>query len=210
MGDAVEGAAGAVRLPAVVPRLVRLDRVGAEAGLLRAAVVRHRLAPGQSRFTALPVASLPAADADPARVPFAIVVGTAADAAQAREAAAGFGVLDHGSGLRDLVEDPQRAVLLRAYYVTPQWQGRGLGRASCAAPLLDRLIAEAVPHADRAVLCVNVANHAARRVYEAAGYTATGRVIHGDAGPQHVMSRPLATGAHPAPLPRPERTENTL
>lgn len=191
------------------PRLVRLDRDTPEAALLREAVLRHRLAPGQTRFVALPVATLPAADADPNRVPFAIAVGPAADAAQAREAAAGFGVLDGGVGLRELVDEPQRAVLLRAYYLTPQWQGRGLGRAACSAPLLDRLVAEVAPHAAEVVLCVNTANPGARRAYEAAGYTDTGRVLPGDAGPQHVMSRPLHTGAHPAPHPRPERTENT-
>ncbi|CAL9570534.1 hypothetical protein SUDANB121_04857 [Nocardiopsis dassonvillei] len=210
MGDVLGEAAATRTREGPVPRLVRLDRDTEETALLRAAVLRHRLAPGQARFTGLPVATLPAADADPARVPFAIVLGPVADPAQAREAAAGFGVLDVGTGLRGLVDEPQRAVLLRAYYVTPQWQGRGIGRTACAAPLLDRLAAETAPHATEAVLCVNTANPGARRVYEAAGYTATGRVIPGDAGPQQVMSRPLATGAHPAPRPRPERTENML
>ncbi|WP_306366779.1 GNAT family N-acetyltransferase [Nocardiopsis sp. CC223A] len=211
MGDAVEDATETVRTRSgVQPRLVRLDRDTEETALLRAAVLRHRLAPGQARFTGLPVATLPAADADPDRVPFAVVVGAVTDAARAREAAAGFGVLDRAIRTPGMVENPQRAVLLRAYYVTPQWQGRGLGRASCAAPLLDRLITEAAPHADRVVLCVNEGNHTARRAYEAAGYTATGHIVPGDAGPQHVMSRPLHTGAHPAPRPRPERTENPL
>ena len=211
MGEAVEEVRGMERPPAGVrPRLVRLDRDTEEAALLRRAVLRHRLAPGQTRFVGLPVATLPAADADPGRVPFAIVVGSADDEPRAGEAAAGFGVLDGGAGLRDLVDGPPRAVLLRAYYVTPQWQGRGIGRAACAAPLLDRLAAEAAPYAAAVVLCVNTANTGARRVYEAAGYADTGRVIYGDAGPQHVMSRPLHTGAHPAPRPRPERTENPL
>ncbi|MDT0328695.1 GNAT family N-acetyltransferase [Nocardiopsis lambiniae] len=211
MNDAVDTAGPEAPTDrALVPRLVRLDQDTAEVALLRTAVSRHRLAPGQSRFTGLPVATLPAADADPARVPFAIVLGPVGDAADARAAAVGFGVLDRALRTRDMVAEPQRAVLLRAYYVTPQWQGRGLGRASCSAPLLDRLVTEIAPHADRVVLCVNVGNHVALRVYEAAGYTATGRVISGDAGPQHVMSRPLSTGAHPAPLPRHERTENTL
>lgn len=211
MGDAVEDVMETVRTPGgAAPRLVRLDLDTREAALLRAAVLRHRLAPGQTRFVGLPVATLPAADADPDRVPFAIAVGPVADAAGAAEAAVGFGVLDGGAGLRELVDEPQRAVLLRAYYVTPQWQGRGIGRAACSAPLLDRLAAEAAPYAAEAVLCVNTANPGARRVYEAAGYTDTGRVISSDTGPQHVMSRPLDTGAHPAPRQRPERTENPL
>ncbi|MBB6119239.1 GNAT family N-acetyltransferase [Nocardiopsis algeriensis] len=190
-----------------LPRLVRLDRDTSEAALLRQAVLRHRLAPGQTRYVALPVATLPAADADPARVPFAIVLGPAGDPGRAREAAAGFGILDTGPYLRELVDTPERAVLLRAYYVTPQWQGRGIGRAACAAPLLDSLAAEVAPRAREAVLCVNEANSAARRVYEAAGYTATGRTVLGDEGPQHVMARPLTRIPDPAP---PRRTENTL
>ncbi|MFL1429530.1 MULTISPECIES: GNAT family N-acetyltransferase [unclassified Nocardiopsis] len=214
MGETVKDATETVRTGSGAPpglvRLVRLDRDTGEVALLRAAVLRHRLAPGQTRFVGLPVMTLPIADADPDRVPFAIVVGPVADAADAREHAAGFGVLDSGVGLRELVDEPQRAVLLRAYYLTPQWQGRGIGRAACAAPLLDRLAAEAAPHAAEVVLCVNTANPGARRVYEAAGYTDTGRVLPGDAGPQHVLSRPLDTGAHPEPRPRPERTENPL
>ncbi|NKY78558.1 GNAT family N-acetyltransferase, partial [Nocardiopsis dassonvillei] len=54
-------------------RLVRLDRATPEAGLLRETVLRHRLPPGQRGHVRLPVTTLPAADADPARTPFAVV-----------------------------------------------------------------------------------------------------------------------------------------
>jgi GNAT superfamily N-acetyltransferase len=164
VGDTVKDATETVRTGGgAQPRVVRLDRDTEESALLRAAVLRHRLAPGQTRFVGLPVMTLPIADADPDRVPFAIVVGPVTDAAEAREHAAGFGVLDSGVGLRELVDEPQRAVLLRAYYLTPQWQGRGVGRASCSAPLLDRLAVEVAPHAERIVLCVNQANQQAQR-----------------------------------------------
>jgi GNAT superfamily N-acetyltransferase len=177
-------------------RLVRLDRDTPEAALLRAAVLRHRLPPGQRGHVRLPVSTLPAADADPARTPFAVVgPDPVADAAGARVACAGFGVLDRAVHARDLVPDPARAVLLRAFYVTTAWQGRGVGRAVCSPPLLDRLAAEVAPDAAELVLCVNEANRAAARVYARAGFVLTGRRFVDEAGePQLVMARPLERG----------------
>ncbi|MCY9784900.1 GNAT family N-acetyltransferase [Nocardiopsis sp. EMB25] len=194
-------------------RLVRLDRTAAEVAVLRETVLRHRLAPGQSRYTGLPVQTLPSADADPARVPFA-VVRTGADAADpetAREACAGFGIVDRVGHLRDLVDTPEHAVLLRAFYVIPAWQGLGVGRTACSAPLLDLLVAGVAPRATEIVLCVNEANEVGRRTYRSAGFAPTGRTHLDDlSGPQLVLSRPVRTGAchRPLPKPRPERTEN--
>lgn len=107
-------------------RLVRLDTGSAESALLREAVLEHDLPPEQLRFTGLPVRTLPDADQDPERVPYAIVAldGALTGPDSARAACAGFGVLDRVIG-SELVDAPERAVLMRAYYVTPQWQGRG-------------------------------------------------------------------------------------
>lgn len=173
-------------------RLVPLDAGTPEAGLLRAAVLRHRLGPGQRRFVQEPASTLPRADADPARTPFAVVdtpeeVG---DAAAARRAAAGFGIVDRGPVLRELTDAPQRSVLLRAFYIVPERQGRGLGRAACGPPL-DVLVAALAPEAQQVLLTVNEGNPAAERAYRAAGFTRTGRGHVGGAGPQHVLSRPL-------------------
>ncbi|MFD3686604.1 GNAT family N-acetyltransferase [Nocardiopsis sp. NPDC058631] len=181
-------------------RLVRLDRDTAESVLLRQAVLGHRPLPGQRGYVRAPVATLPLADADPARTPFAIVADRrpVADAGAARAACAGFGVLDRAVHTRDLVPDPAHAVLLRAFYVAPDWQGRGVGRASCSAPLLDGLAAEVSPGASELVLCVDEANHRAARVYGAAGFSFTGhRLFTGPDGIQLVMTRPLSTGGGP-------------
>lgn len=175
-------------------RLVRLDRETPETILLRQAVLRHRLPPGQRAHAKPPVATLPAADADPARVPFAVRVlaSPVTDAAQARAVCAGFGVLDRAVHARDLVPDPARAVLLRAFHVTTAWQGRGVGRAACSPPSLDRLVAEVAPHADTLVLCVDEANHAAARVYRRAGFSFTGHRRLDEVGrAQSVMTRPV-------------------
>lgn len=189
-------------------RLVPLDQATPETTALREALLDHDLPPEQLRFTGLPAQTLPEADDDPARLPYAIVVGeeTIVEEQQARARCAGFGVLD-GNAYGHLVDAPERAVLLRAYYVTPQWQGRGVGRASCAPPLLDRLASTAAPHAEEIVLCVNRANLSAQRVYTAAGFAFTGTTVPGDAGPQHVMTRPLGIRTHLAPRPRHRRTE---
>lgn len=181
-------------------RLVRLDRDTPEAALLRQAVLRHRLPPGQRGLAKPPVATLPAADADPARVPFAVRVlaSPVSDAAQARSVCAGFGVLDRAVHTRDLVPDPDRAVLLRAFYVTTAWQGRGVGRTACSPPSLDRLVAEVAPHADTLALCVNEANHAAVRVYRRAGFSFTGHRHLDEFGrPQLVMTRPVVVSPRP-------------
>ena len=178
-------------------RLVRLDRDTAETALLRKAVLGHRLLPGQRGHGRTPVATLPLADADPARTPFAIVADRrpVADADGARAACAGFGVLDRAVHTRDLVPDPAHAVLLRAFYVAPDWQGKGVGRASCSAPLLDRLASEVAPGASELVLCVDEANDRAARVYGAAGFSFTGRRLFTEPDDiQLVMTRPLATG----------------
>lgn len=183
--------------------LVRLDEDSEEAALLREATLEHDLPAEQLRFTGLPRQTLPDADGDPDRIPYAVVVGQEGltDPTEAREVCAGFGVLDRvirGS----LIDAPEHAVLLRAFYITPEWQGRGIGRASCSAPLLDSLVVEVAPHADRIVLCVGKANIPAQRAYRAADFSTTGNVISGSAGPQDVMSRLLDTRDHFAPYTR--------
>ncbi|MFD6952370.1 GCN5 family acetyltransferase [Nocardiopsis sp. TSRI0078] len=197
-GGAAPGAGGPAPAGTQPVRLVRLDRRTPETALLREAVLRHRLPPGQRGHVGLPVTTLPAADADPARTPFAVTAAghPVADAAGARAACAGFGVLDRAVHARDLVPDPAHAVLLRAFYLTTAWQGRGVGRAVCSAPLLDRLAADVAPHATELVLCVDEANHAAARVYGAAGFAFTGHRFLDAAGKaQLVMARPLVPKA---------------
>ncbi|MEU0240207.1 GNAT family N-acetyltransferase [Nocardiopsis sp. NPDC006198] len=191
------GPAGARRPGPPELRLVRLDRGTAESALLRAAVLEHRPLPGRRGYVRAPAATLPLADADPARTPFAVVAGPGPvrDAAGARASCAGFGVLDRAVHARDLVPDPAHAVLLRAFHVAPDWEGKGVGRASCSAPLLDRLAAEVAPDASELVLCVDEANRRAARVYGAAGFSFTGRRLFAEPdGIQLVMVRPLVAG----------------
>ena len=188
-------------------RLVRLDRHNPEVDLLREVVARQRVAPGQRRFVDEAVHTLPRADDDPERFPYAIVLteGDLSDHAGALNACVGFGIVDRRGVLREIVDEPDEAVLLRAFYVAPEHQGKGIGRTACSAPLLDLLVAQVAPRAEQIVLCLNEGNEDGERAYRAAGFAPTGRHYDaGEHGPQRVFARPLQTGSHPVPrLPEP-------
>lgn len=188
-------------------RLVRLDRTTPEVALLRDVLPRHRVAPDQRRFVDEAVHTLPRADDDPERFPYAIVLndGPLADRSAVLDACVGFGIIDRFGQLRDLVDDPASAVQLRAFYIALEHQGRGIGRAACAAPLLDLLVAAIAPGADQIVLCLNDGNDLGEQTYRSAGFRPTGRRYDaGEHGMQSVLSRPVETGAHPVPqLPEP-------
>lgn len=183
-------------------RLVRLDRTTPEVALLRDVLPRHRVAPDQRRFIDEAVHTLPRADDDPARFPYAIVLnnGPLTDRAVALDTCVGFGIIDRVGQLRDLVDDPTSAVQLRAFYIALEHQGRGIGRAACAAPLLDLLVAAVAPRATQIVLCLNEGNELGEHTYRAAGFMPTGgRHDAGEHGMQSVFARPVETGSHPVP-----------
>lgn len=171
--------------------VVRLVPVEPHDSALRAAVSALRPRPDQEVFSATAEQTLPAADADPRRTPFAVL---------AAGRPVGFGVLDRGGYLDELVDEPHRAVLLRAFYLDAAAQGRGLGTA--AARAVPGLAARLYPDAELLVLTVNERNAAAAAAYRRAGFADTGaRYLGGDAGPQHVLVAALpcrAAGLPPA------------
>ncbi|MGH3097581.1 MAG: GNAT family N-acetyltransferase [Streptosporangiales bacterium] len=169
--------------------IARADQTGLDADQrvapLRDEVLTLRPTPAQEVFSSYATRTLPEADADPQRTPFAVL---------AAGSAVGFGVLDRGGALARVTDRSATAVLLRAFYLDASVQGRGLGRAAVAAlPCLVGLVA---PDATRILLTVNVANPAAIRAYLAGGFTDTGRQHPGGpAGPQHVLELMLAQPA---------------
>ncbi|GAB3454600.1 hypothetical protein GCM10027570_34990 [Streptomonospora sediminis] len=167
--------------------LVRLDQPGPEVERLRAAVLRIRVAPGQRGLVTEAVQTLPRADADPYRTPFAVLRD---------RRPIGFGIIDRGGALADLAgvaADPARTVLLRAFYLAPEWQGQGIGRRVCAA--IDPLVRGVHPDAAEVFVVVSEANPAAVRAYLAGGFAPTGfvptgnRLVSGMAGPHAVLRR---------------------
>ncbi|WP_017593998.1 GNAT family N-acetyltransferase [Nocardiopsis potens] len=171
--------------------LLRLDRPGPRVERARARVGGLRPAPGQRRFVDPVAATLPKADATAGQVPFAVLCGGEA---------VGFGVLDasvpSGTGVvpgSAITDAPERAVLLRSFLIALERQGQGIGRAACAR--IDPLAREVAPAAREVLLTVNAANPAAHRAYLAGGFADTGRLyLGGDAGPQHVLAKPLPPG----------------
>ncbi len=159
---------------------VTLAPVGAG---LRDRVLALAPRPEQVPFSGLPAETLRAADADPARVPVAILADGAPVGLFVLDAAGG-GPLAAGPG--DLV--------LRAFFVDAAEQGRGIAGAALAA--LPAFVAAHRP-GTRAVLLSPTTglrpavpdqrNAPARRVYERAGFAATGAVVLGPAGPQDVL-----------------------
>ncbi len=141
----------------------------------------------QEAFSGRARDTLPAADADPQRTPFALAVGGSA---------VGFGVLDRLGILPELVDQPERAALLRGFYVDAAHQGRGLGTA--AARAVPELAAALYGDVDLVVLTVNHGNPGAVAAYRRGGWVDTGvSYLGGDLGPQHVLVSRV-----PRPAPR--------
>jgi len=161
---------------------VRLHPLGPDDVALRAAVLRLEPAPHQLADSACARQTMPAADADPRRAPFAVLVG---------DEAVGFGVLDRGDLLAAVVDEPERAVLLRGFYLAAAAQGRGWGRrAAAAVPALAARVWGPVAVGGPAVVVLTVGAHnaAALRAYAAAGFVPTGVRQVGDGHePQHVL-----------------------
>ena len=144
------------------------------------AVEELSVAPDQEDFVLVPRVTLPVALDDPDRTPFAVLAGSG----QA-QAVVGFGVLDRHGYLDEVLDQPERTVLLRAFCIDERHQGRGYGTG--AARRARALGARVAPSADLVVLTVNTANTAAQRVYARAGFADTGIRYTGSSGEQWVM-----------------------
>lgn len=102
-----------------------------------------------------------------------------------RNEVGGFFELDE-SEMRNKYTDQPKALLLRGYSVDPKLQGRGVGSGSLQA--LPDFIRNEFPAFEEVVLGVNVQNEPAKRLYERAGFTDTGRRVTGRNGEMIVMS----------------------
>ncbi|HSA50116.1 MAG TPA: GNAT family N-acetyltransferase [Yinghuangia sp.] len=156
---------------AVEPRIARF----------RAEVLALAPRADQEQFSSRAARTLPVADRDPFRTPYAVVHDGHA---------VGFGVLDVQGYPDELAGEAQRAVLLRSFYVGARWQRRGLGGAAIRA--LPQVAHKLAPDAGVLLLTVNVRNTDAVRAYLAGGFVDEGRLyLGGEAGPQHVLRREL-------------------
>ena len=140
---------------------------------LRDAVLALAPHPCQEVFSGRAAQTLPVAEAEPTRHPFAIVEDGVP---------VGFLVLD----TTPPAVRPAADLLLRAFFVDAAAQGRGVATSAVAA--LPALVRSAFPGARHVVLTVNVRNDGARALYLAGGFLGTGELdLSGSAGPQHVL-----------------------
>ena len=81
----------------------------------------------------------------------------------------------------------QDAVLLRSLSLNPDFQGKGLGKASML--LTDEFVQTHFPEIKKIVLSVNFRNLSAYQLYQKTGYIDTGRIFEGIRGPQRIMEK---------------------
>lgn len=168
--------------PAPGPAEVALVVVAPDDAELRARVLGLFPRPDQEPWSGQALATLPWADSLPGLHPFAVLAdGTAV----------GFGIIDRRPlDLVALSPRPDRAVLLRSFYLDAGAQGRGIGRRALRG--VGPFVRALVPGAVEVVLTVNVANEPAVRAYLAAGFVDDGDVYRGGRlGPQHILRLPL-------------------
>lgn len=138
--------------------------------------------PAQEVFSGRAAQTLPVAEADPRRHPYAMV-----EAGRP----VGFFVVDETPP----EADPAADLHLRAFFVDAAAQGRGVAKAAVHG--LEDLLQTDFPAARLVVLTVNARNPAARAAYLAGGFADTGELyLGGPAGPQHVLR--LEVGNHRA------------
>jgi len=142
-------------------------------GPLREAVLRLAPHPRQEEFSGRAGQTLPLAERDPARHPYALVEDGTPVA---------FLILDETPP----PADPSADLLLRGFFVDAAAQGRGVATRAVAA--LPEVVRRDFPAARSVVLTVNVRNPAARAVYVRGGFVEVGGLyLGGSAGPQHVL-----------------------
>ena len=100
----------------------------------------------------------------------------------------GFFVLDFGNDKFPLSEN-QKCVLLRSLSINPDFQGKGIGKASMLK--IEAFVRENFPDCNEVVLAVNEKNTLAFELYLKTGYLYEGKIIEGRVGPQFVMFKKL-------------------
>ena len=142
-------------------------------GPLREAVLRLAPRPGQEQFSGRADQTLPLAERDPARHPYALVEDGVPVA---------FLVLDETPP--DFA--PSADLLLRGFFVDAAAQGAGV--ATRAVSRLPGVVRRDFPDVRSLVLTVNVRNPVARAVYLRGGFVDRGELyLGGSVGPQHVL-----------------------
>ncbi|MBT2642476.1 GNAT family N-acetyltransferase [Bacillus sp. ISL-41] len=130
----------------------------------------YSLSEEQQRYTALPVDALQKCESEPDRHPIVILYGSQP---------AGFFVLHGWEGVKDFSENKE-AILLRAYSINAEYQGKGIGSKSIK--LLSPFVKKHFPKVNEVILAVNHANVVAQNVYKKGGFVDKGITAMGREG----------------------------
>jgi RimJ/RimL family protein N-acetyltransferase len=136
----------------------------------KALLSNYNLSEEQQRYTALPVDALQKCESEPDRHPIVILYGCQP---------AGFFVLHGWEGVKAYSKNKD-AILLRAYSINAEYQGRGIGSQSIK--LLSRFVKKHFPKVNEIILAVNHANVVAQNVYKKGGFVDKGITAMGREG----------------------------
>jgi RimJ/RimL family protein N-acetyltransferase len=139
----------------------------------------YQLPEEQLAFTSMPIPAVEACLQEDDRHPVIIQYG---------DDIAGFFVL-HGEGGAIKYSPNERAILLRAYSVSSDYQGKGIAGESLR--ILPDFVRKHFPGKNEIVLGVNHSNHAAQHVYKKAGFIDQGLRVTGKKGEQYVLHMQL-------------------
>lgn len=90
---------------------------------------------------------------------------------------------------RLIYTENKASILLRAFSIMPEHQGKGIAKSTMLA--LPDLINEYYPEIDEIVFGVNYENELAYNLYLKTGYEDSGRTYQGVKGPQHCMFKAI-------------------
>ncbi|QED48341.1 GNAT family N-acetyltransferase [Cytobacillus dafuensis] len=124
----------------------------------------------QLKFTSLPIDAIKKCELEVDRYPIVILHNNKP---------AGFFVLHGWEGVKEYYEN-QDAILLRAYSVHSDFQGRGIAKESLH--LLPVFVRKHFPNKNEIILAVNYQNKAAQQVYLKCGYEDKGIRVMGKKG----------------------------
>ncbi|MBS8263678.1 GNAT family N-acetyltransferase [Mesobacillus boroniphilus] len=134
----------------------------------------YSLSVEQQRYTAFPVDALHKCESEPDRHPIVILYG---------KQPAGFFVLHGWEGVKDLSNNKD-AILLRAYSINAEYQGKGI--ASQSIRLLSSFVKEHFAVVNEIILAVNHANIIAQTVYKKGGFVDKGIRAMGREGEMYI------------------------
>ena len=139
----------------------------------------YNLPADQANYTGLPLEALEKCKVETDRHPVVILY---------ENRPAGFFVLHGWEGVK-LYSDNKDAILLRAYSINPDYQGKGIAKASLM--LLPAFVKQHFPDKNEIILGVNFNNSHAQHVYLKTGFIDKGHRIMGTKGEQFVLHLPL-------------------